>query len=62
MHTDCGGVAINSFKQTLHLYIATAEYYDVVSVGEVGHMYIGSKIELLGNPVGLDQESSGLCN
>ncbi len=55
-------MAINSFKQTVHLYIATAEYYDVVSVGEVGHMYIGSKIDLLGNAVGLDQESSGLCN
>ncbi len=34
MHANCGGVAINSHKQALHLAVATAEYYDVVGMGE----------------------------
>ncbi len=42
MHTYCGGVAIKSFKQTLHLAVAAAEYHDVVN--EVGHMRIGSNL------------------
>ncbi len=37
-HAHCGGVVINNFKQALHLAVATAEYNDVVGIGEVGHM------------------------
>ncbi len=29
MHTDCGGVAANSFKQALHLSVGTAADHDV---------------------------------
>ncbi len=29
MHTDCGGVAVNSFKQALHLSVGTAAVHDV---------------------------------
>ncbi len=29
MHTECGGVAVNSFKQALHLSVGTAEDHDV---------------------------------
>ncbi len=29
MHTECGGVAVNSFKQALHLSVATAADRDV---------------------------------
>ncbi len=35
---------VNSFKQALHLSVATAEDHDVVSVGEVGHMDVGSNL------------------
>ncbi len=31
-------MAINSFKQALHLAVAAAEDYDVVGIGEVRHM------------------------
>ncbi len=41
-HTDCGGVAINSYKQALHLNVATADYYDVFGIGEVRHLDVGS--------------------
>ncbi len=34
-HTDCGGVAINSFNQVLHHTVATAECHDVLSRGSV---------------------------
>ncbi len=43
-HADCGGVTINSFKQAVLLAVATAEYYDAVGVGEVGHMGVGSNL------------------
>ncbi len=42
MHAHCGGVAINSFKQALHLAVVTAEYNKVIGIGEVGHMDVGS--------------------
>ncbi len=31
-------MAINSFKQALHLPVATAQDYDVFGIGEVGRM------------------------
>ncbi len=37
-------MAINSFKQALPLAVATAEYFDVVGIGEVGHMDVGSNL------------------
>ncbi len=43
-HAYCGGVAINSFKQVLHLAVAAAEYYDGVGIGEVGHMDVSSNL------------------
>ncbi len=42
---DCGGVAINSFKQALHMAESTAEYHDVIGIGEVGHMEVGSHLK-----------------
>ncbi len=42
----CGGVAINIFKRALHLAVATAEYYDVVGIDEVGHMDGSSNLNL----------------
>ncbi len=33
-----------SLKQTLHLAVATAEYYDVAGMGEVGHMDVSFKL------------------
>ncbi len=44
-HTDCGAVVINSFKQALHLAIATAEYHDVVGIGEVVYMDVVSNMD-----------------
>ncbi len=38
MHANCGGAVVNSFKQAVHLSIATAEDHDVVGIGEVGYM------------------------
>ncbi len=43
-HAYCGGVAINSFKQALHLAVATAEYNDVFGIGEVGQMEVRSNL------------------
>ncbi len=37
-------MAINSFKQTLHRVVAAAEDYDVVGIGEVGHMDVSSNL------------------
>ncbi len=37
-------MAINSFKQAVHLAVATAEYYNVVGIGEVGHMDVSSNL------------------
>ncbi len=37
-HTDCGGIAVNSSKQALHLSVATAEDHNVVGKVEAGHM------------------------
>ncbi len=37
-----GGVAINSFKQTLHLPEAVAQDHNVVGLSEVGHTDVGS--------------------
>ncbi len=37
-------MAINSFKQALHLTIAATEYYDVVGIGEVGLMDVCSNV------------------
>ncbi len=34
-------MAINSFQQSLHLPVATAEYNDVIGMDEVGHMDVG---------------------
>ncbi len=34
-HADCGGVAVNSFKQTLYLPLAAAQDHDVVGIVEV---------------------------
>ncbi len=39
-----GGVVMNSFKQALHLAVATAEYNDVVGIGEVRHMDVSSNL------------------
>ncbi len=36
--------AINSIKQALHRAVAAAEYRDVVGIGEVGHMDVGSNL------------------
>ncbi len=33
-----------SLKQALHLAVATAEYYDVAGIREVGHMDVSSKL------------------
>ncbi len=35
---------INSFKQALHLTVATAEYNGVVGIGEIGHMDVSSNL------------------
>ncbi len=43
----CVGVAITSFKQAFHLAVATAEYYDVVGIAEVGHMDVNSNLNPL---------------
>ncbi len=37
-------MAINGFKQALNLAVATAEDYDVVGIGEVGHMDVSSNL------------------
>ncbi len=42
-------MAINRFKQALHLTVAAVEYYDVVGIGEVKHMDVSSN--LAKNPV-----------
>ncbi len=46
-HAYCGGVAISSIKQALHLAVAAAaaaaEDYDV-GIGEVGHMDVSSNL------------------
>ncbi len=39
-----GRVAMNSFTQVLHLAEATAEYYNVVGIDEVGHMDVSSNL------------------
>ncbi len=44
VHTNCGGVIMNIFKQTLPLALATVKYHDVASIGEVGHMGVGSNL------------------
>ncbi len=36
-----GGVAVNNFKQALHLSVATAEGHEFICKGEIGHMGIG---------------------
>ncbi len=41
-HTDCGGVAVDSIKQALHLAVATVEDHDVIVIG--GHMDVGSNL------------------
>ncbi len=56
---DRGGVPIKSFKQALHLAVATAEYYDVVGIDEVGRW---PQPEPQGNLVESGQEFSRLCN
>ncbi len=38
------GVAINSFKQALHLAVAAAEYYEIVGIGEIRHMGVSSNL------------------
>ncbi len=38
------GMAINCFKQALYLAVIAAEYYDVVGIGDVGHMDISSNL------------------
>ncbi len=40
-HTKCGDVAVNSFKQALHLSVAYAVNHNVVGSGKVGHMDVG---------------------
>ncbi len=37
-------MAINSIKQALHFAVAAAGYYDVVGIGEVGHMDVSSNL------------------
>ncbi len=39
-------MAVISFEQALHLSVATVEYYDVVCIGEVGHMDVVSNLNL----------------
>ncbi len=34
-HINCGGVAVNSFKQALHLFVAGAQGHNTVGVSEV---------------------------
>ncbi len=34
----------SSFKRALHLAVAAAEDYDVVGIGEVGHMDVSSNL------------------
>ncbi len=43
-HTDCGGVTVNSFKKALQLSVAITEDHDVVGIGEVGTMDVGSNL------------------
>ncbi len=35
---------VNSFKEALHLAVATAEDHDVVGIGEAGHMDVDSNL------------------
>ncbi len=42
-HTYCGGVAVNRFKQALHLSVAAARDQDIVGIGEVRHSDVGTK-------------------
>ncbi len=44
VHADCGGVVVNSFKQALHISVATTQGHDVTGIGEVGHMGVGSNL------------------
>ncbi len=41
---DCGGMVINSFKQVLYLSIANTHGHNVVGIGEVGLMDLGSNL------------------
>ncbi len=56
--TDCWCVAVNTFKQALHLFVAAAQNHNVIGIGEVGHINVGSKPNPLDNLLELDQESS----
>ncbi len=40
----CGGVAINSFKPALHVTAATDGHQDVVGIGEVRYVNVGSNL------------------
>ncbi len=44
MHAESGGVAVNSFKLASCLSVDTAEYNDVVGIGEVVNVDIGSNL------------------
>ncbi len=44
MHADSGGVSVNSFKLASYLSVDTVEYHDVVGIGEVVHVDIGSNL------------------
>ncbi len=46
MRTDCGDVAVNSFTQTMHLSAAASKDHDVVGIGEVGQLDVGSSVNL----------------
>ncbi len=37
-------MAVNSFKQVLHLPVTAAQDYDTVGIDEVGHMAVGSNL------------------
>ncbi len=37
-------MVVNYFRSAMHLLVATAEYYDVVGIGEVRHMEVDSNL------------------
>ncbi len=68
MNIPTSGVAINKFKQALHLAVAAAEFHDFVSIGEVGHTDVGSNVNpwvmlqsLAKNPVGRVESRSQMA-